>query len=117
EGREGTTNGIWVEGEEVGYRRGGTGAGWGEGHEVGRSYTQPGYYWDGKIDALRIHRRARAAAEILAEFKADPRSNTEPLQARPSGDMAGSDPLDPGTLPELRDARGLPPPAPGDARI
>src|SRR5262245_25773498 len=114
---DGTTNRIFVNGDEVRYSSGSTEAGWGEGHEVGRSYTQPGYYWDGKIDALRIHRRARAAAEILAEFKADPRSNTEPLQARPSGDMAVSDSIDREILAKLQDARVIPAPAADDAEF
>jgi hypothetical protein len=114
---DGKTNHIFVNGVEVKYTDSTTASGWETGHEVGRSWTQPGYYWAGTIHDLRIYRKAPAAADILADFKSDPRSQAPKVVVTPAGDAKVSEAIDREILAKLKQQNVGAAPAADDAEF
>jgi hypothetical protein len=113
---DGKMNQLFVNGVEVPYDNGATAAGWGTGHEVGRCWTQPDYYWSGRIDDLRIYRRSLTEAEIQQAFKATPHVQARTV-IQPAGDPKVSAALDREIFAKLQQHRVVPAPVADDAEF
>jgi hypothetical protein len=111
---DGKANHLFVNGGEVPFTDGATATGWETGHEVGRSWTQPGYHWDGRIDDLRVYGRVLTAAEIKAAAQSPPRRASR-QDVKPAGDLKVSDAIDREILARLREQNLTPAPAADDA--
>ncbi|MBY0233262.1 MAG: DUF1549 domain-containing protein, partial [Gemmataceae bacterium] len=90
---DGKATRVWVDGTERPCTRQPTAAGWGVGHEVGRGWTQPDYFWLGRLDGLRYYRRVLGAEEVRRMAKTPPKELARP-GAGPAGDAAASAALD-----------------------
>jgi hypothetical protein len=113
---DGAANRLYVNGVEAAHDAGATATGWGAGHEVGRSWTEAGYHWDGRIDDLRIYRRALTAADAAEAFKAGPPPESRP-EVKPAGDARVSRAVDQQILARLNDRKVEPGPAADDAEF
>src|SRR5262245_35774513 len=113
---DGKTNRLFVNGVEAAHDDGTTASGWETGHEVGRSWTEPGYYWDGAIDDLRVYRRALPVAEVDAAYKCD--AHGQPAKAaQPAGDPKVSEAIDRIILAKLKEHNLTPAPPADDAEF
>jgi hypothetical protein len=115
---DGKNNRIFVNGVEGAYTNGQTATGWGAGHEVGRSWTEPGYFWDGLIDDLQVHKRALTDAEVQQAAKSPPRSLV-PAQGAvmPAGDPKVSAAIERILLAKLHEQNLQPAPPADDAEF
>ncbi len=113
---DGKANRVYVNGAEAACNDVTTATGWETGHEVGRSWTQPGYFWDGVIDDLRVYRRALDAAEIGQAFQSAAHRQVTPA-AQPAGDPKVSREVDRVILARLREHDLTPAPAADDAEF
>lgn len=113
---DGKATHLFVNGVEFEHDPGTTASGWETGHDIGRSWTQADYYWAGRIDDLRVYRRALTAAEVKKAFQFRPSVSVRPL-IQFAGDPKVSDALDSHIRTKLHQHHLLPAPPADDAEF